>query len=99
MDQLQTLTAASSSSSPSFDEGSLHQSLQLDHHAPSDKSMHDINVALGVGQVKPTLHPISSSTKHRANRWKFTIFGLVRFNCYDDYYVSSCSMSTHVAPY
>ena len=99
MDQLQTLTAASSSSSPSFDEGSLHQSLQLDHHAPSDKSMHDIVVDLGVEQVKSTLHPISSSDKHRANRWKFTIFGLVRFNCYDDYYVSSCSMSTHVAPY
>ena len=91
MDPFQTLTAtSSSSSSPSLDgSSSLQRILQLDCDKPNDHTKHDIVVDLGVGyndkndnrrtisDNKPHSHS-NMSDIHLANRWKYTIFGLVR---------------------
>jgi hypothetical protein len=104
MDPFQTLTATSSSSSPSLDDSSLQRSLQLDYHKSNDHAKHDIVVDLGAGyndtnggrrtisETKPHSHP-NVSDMHRANRWKYTIFGLVRYHCNDELISFTCAQS------
>ena len=86
------LNTTSSSSSPSLDDSSLQRSLQLVHDKPNDDSKHDIVVDLGAGYNSKSgdSRTMSKTQPHAqpniqdmlcANRWKYTIFGLVRFRC------------------
>ena len=96
MDQFQTLTAASSSSSPSLDDSSMQRSVRLVDDKPNDKSMHDIVVDFGTGRTNTNTNGGTGSRttgdiKHQthtkisdlcaARCWKYTIFGLVSFQC------------------
>lgn len=92
MDQFQTLTAASSSSSPSLDDSIMQRSIRLVDDKPNGKSMHDIVVDFGTGRTSSNgCSRITGDIKHQthskisdlraAHCWKCTIFGLVSFQC------------------
>ena len=103
MDQFQTLTAASSSSSPSLDDSSLQRSLQLLDHKSNGNSMHDIVVDFSaghtnlhhggsrttttIGGTKPQTHVTKLSDMRAARCWKYIILGLVRFEVQLSFFV------------
>jgi hypothetical protein len=85
MDQFQTLTTASSSSSPSLDDSSMQRSIQLVDDKENGNSIHDIVVDFGTrranshGGSRATgdTKPQTLAEMRAANCWKYTIFGLV----------------------